>query len=132
MSIDTIDAPDPSGRPYVPGLVASGDLIFVSGQVPLRDGVVVGTTIEEQAEAVLSSVESILRNAGASLADVVRCGVYLSDLDDLPRLNSVYARVFGAALPTRTTVGVDLPGYRVEIDCIATRPTPDEHRRDRG
>ena len=59
----------------------------------------------------------------------MRCGVYLSDLDDLPRLNAVYARVFAGHLPTRTTVGVDLPDYRVEIDCIATRPaTTEVHR----
>ena len=128
MAIETIDAQGPEGRPYVPGLVVNGDLIFVSGQVPVRDGAVVGTTIEEQVEEVLDSIRSILERAGASLGDVVRCGVYLRDLEDLPRLNAVYERAFAGHLPTRTTVGVDLPGYRVEIDCIAARPARDSHQ----
>ena len=53
MAIETINEQDSGGRPYVPGLVVNGELIFVSGQVPVRDGTVVGTTIEEQTEAVL-------------------------------------------------------------------------------
>ena len=72
---------------------------------------------------MLDSIRSILGPRGRVARDVVRCGVYLSDLDDLPRLNAVYERAFAGHLPTRTTVGVDLPGYRVEIDCIAARPT---------
>lgn len=128
MSIQTIDVQGAQGSPYVPGLVVSGDLIFVSGQVPVRDGAVVGTTIEEQVESVLSKIVSILRQAGATLGDVVRCGVFLADLEDLPRLNAVYERAFAARLPTRTTVGVDLPGYRVEIDCILVRPAREDRR----
>ena len=115
--------PEAAARPYVPGLVAHGDLIFVSGQIPLRDGRIVDDSIETQVEAVLANIESILEDAGASLRDVVRCGVYLANLQDLPRVNTVYARAFGDKLPTRTTVGVMLPGYGVEIDCIAVLPS---------
>ena len=79
------------GRPYVPGIVARGDLIFVSGQIPMRDGRIVDESIEAQVEVVLENIESILRHAGASLSDVVRCGVYVADLDDLPRVNAAYA-----------------------------------------
>jgi 2-iminobutanoate/2-iminopropanoate deaminase len=108
-----------AGRPYVPGLVVRDGLIFVSGQIPLRDGRLVDESIEAQVEVVLESIASILDDAGASLGDVVRCGLYLADLADLPRVNAVYERVFGDHLPTRTTVGVMLPGYGVDIDCIA-------------
>jgi 2-iminobutanoate/2-iminopropanoate deaminase len=111
-----------AGRPYVPGIVAGGTLVFVSGQIPLRDGRLVDGPIEAQAEAVLENIEQILQAAGASLRDVVRCGVYLADLGDLPRFNAAYERAFDGWLPTRTTVGVTLPGYDVEIDCIAVIP----------
>ena len=113
-----------AGRPYVPGLAVSEGLIFVSGQIPLRDGHIVDESIEAQVETVLENIEWILADAGATLDDVVRCGVYLADLDDLPRVNEVYERALREHLPTRTTVGVMLPGYGVEIDCIAVVPSP--------
>ncbi len=84
MSIEIINAEASAGRPYVPGIVARGDLLFVSGQVPFRDGRLVEGSIETQVETVLENIESILRHAGASLSDVVRCGVFVADLDDLP------------------------------------------------
>ena len=59
---------------------------------------------------------------------VVRCGVYVADLSDLPRVNVAYARAFGDRLPTRTTVGVQLPGYGVEIDCVAVIPSSESGR----
>jgi 2-iminobutanoate/2-iminopropanoate deaminase len=111
-----------AGRPYVPGLVANG-MVFVSGQIPLRDGRIVDDSIEVQVQVVLDNIEAILADAGASLDDVVRCGVFVDDLDDLPRVNAEYERAFRGHLPTRTTVGVNLPGYGVEIDCIALVPS---------
>ena len=68
-----------------------------------------------------------LQHAGASLNDVVRCGVYVADLGDLPR-DAAYAAPFGEQLPARTTVGVELPGYGVEIDCIAVIPSSESGR----
>jgi 2-iminobutanoate/2-iminopropanoate deaminase len=103
--------------------VVEGPLIFVSGQIPLRDGRIVDGSIEAQVEVVVDNIEAILCEAGASLGDIVRCGLFLADLSDLPRVNAVYERAFGDRLPTRTTVGVMLPGYGVEIDCIAVLPT---------
>jgi 2-iminobutanoate/2-iminopropanoate deaminase len=79
MSLQSIDGHASAGRPYVPG-IASGDLIFVSGQIPIRDGRIVDESIEAQIEVVLENIESILGHAGASLKDVVRCGVYVADL----------------------------------------------------
>lgn len=111
-----------SGRPYVPGIVARGDLIFVSGQIPMKDGQLLNGAIEAQVETVLENIERILRSAGATLADVVRCGVFVADLGDLPRVNAVYQQAFQGNLPTRTTVGASLPGSGIEIDCIAVAP----------
>jgi 2-iminobutanoate/2-iminopropanoate deaminase len=119
MSIQIVDPESSAGRPYVPGVVAAGDLIFVSGQIPMRNGRLVDESIEAQVEAALDNVESILRHAGATRTDIVRCGVYVTQLADLPQLNAAYERFFGGHLPARTTVGVMLPGYDVEIDCIA-------------
>jgi 2-iminobutanoate/2-iminopropanoate deaminase len=128
MPFQTINADASAGQPYVPGIVARGDLIFVSGQIPIRDGRIVDESIEAQIEIVLENIESILRDAGASLSDVVRCGVYVADLNDLPRVNAAYAQAFGEHLPTRTTVGVQLPGYGLEIDCIAVIPSSESGR----
>jgi 2-iminobutanoate/2-iminopropanoate deaminase len=122
MSIEIINAEASAGRPYVPGIIARGDLVFVSGQIPVRDGHLVEGSIETQVETVLGNIEAILRQAGASLSHVVRCGVFVANLDDLPRVNTVYERVFAGWRPTRTTVGATLPGYGVEIDCIAVLP----------
>jgi 2-iminobutanoate/2-iminopropanoate deaminase len=116
--------PTPAG-PYSPGIVA-GNFVFVSGQAgrhpdtgALPDGV------EAQTEQALRNVESILQAAGSSLSHVVRCGVFLVDIAEFPKMNGVYARVFGGHRPARTTVEVsDLPGggLRVEIDAIAVIP----------
>jgi 2-iminobutanoate/2-iminopropanoate deaminase len=116
--------PTPAG-PYSPGVVA-GNLVFVSGQAGrdpstglLPDGV------EAQTEQALRNIEAILHDAGSGLPHVVRCGVFLVDIAEFPLMNGVYARVFGAHRPARTTVEVsDLPGegLRVEIDAIAVIP----------
>lgn len=121
MSRVIVDAGETVGRPYVSGITAHGDLVFVSGQIPVRDGQPVDGPIDAQVDAVMANIQTILQCAGVSLDDVVRCGVYLADLDDLPTVNASYERAFRGNLPTRTTVGVSLPGYGVEIDCIAVR-----------
>ncbi len=107
------------GGAYSPGVVAEGRFVYVSGQGPVRDGEVVAGTIEEQTTLALENVASVLAEAGASLADVVRCGVFLADLDDFEAMNAAYARAFGDSLPARTTVGASLPQIKVEIDCVA-------------
>ena len=129
MTAKILRAGDAAGRPHVPGLVI-GDLIFVSGQIPQRDGRIVDGPIESQVQVVLGNIESILQDAGASLRDVARCGVFVADLDDLPEVNRAYEQAFGGHLPTRTTVGATLPGYGVEIDCIAVVPGTDREPKD--
>jgi 2-iminobutanoate/2-iminopropanoate deaminase len=113
-----------AGGPYSPGIVAEGRFVFVAGQVPNRDGVRELGTIEEETRLVLDNVGSVLRSAGASLADVVRCSVYLADLDDFAAMNAVYETYFPDPRPARTTIGARLRnGIKIEIDCIAVLPS---------
>jgi 2-iminobutanoate/2-iminopropanoate deaminase len=81
--------------------------------------------VEAQTEACLRNVESILRAAGSDLQHVLRCGVFLIDMSEFSAMNAVYARVFGAHRPARTTIqAAALPGdgLRVEIDAVAYVP----------
>lgn len=117
--------PAPVG-PYSPGM-GFERLVFVSGQ-GARDpvtGQLAGDDIESQTEQVFRNLSTILEAAGSSLAHVLRCGVFLTDMGEFTRMNAVYARVFGDHRPARTTVQVSKlpePGLRVEIDAIAYRP----------
>lgn len=109
-----------AGGPYSPGVIAEGRLLLVSGQVAARHGAPEYGTVEEETRIVLENLGSVLRAAGASYADVVRCGVYLAEIEDFDKMNSVYSEFFPEPRPARTTIGVALAGsYKVEIDCIA-------------
>ena len=117
--------PKPAG-PYSPGVIFE-KLVFVSGQgaTDPATGKMAGPDVETQTEQVLKNIATILEAAGSSLNHVLRCGVFLTDIGDFPRMNSVYARMFGDNRPARTTVQVaGLPGegLLVEIDAIAYRP----------
>jgi len=116
--------PSPVG-PYSPGVIV-GNLVFVSGQAG-RDPSTgrIAPDVESQTEQVLKNIATILEAAGSSLQHVVRCGVFLVDMHEFPKMNEVYARAFGAHRPARTTVEVSgLPGdgLRVEIDAVAVIP----------
>jgi len=117
--------PSPVG-PYSPGMTF-GSLVFVSGQAG-RDpatGTLAGDSVEAQTEQVLKNIATILSAAGSSLQHVIRCGVFLVDMKEFPKMNAVYARTFGSHRPARTTVEVSgLPGdgLLVEIDAIAYIP----------
>jgi len=122
--VSTKDAPGAVG-PYSQG-IASGGLVFVSGQIPLdpATGQLVEGGIEAETRQVLTNVEGVLRAAGCTLADVVRATVYLVDLSDFEAVNAIYARAFEHEPPARVCVEVSrLPkGAQVEIDAIARRP----------
>jgi len=113
------NAPKPIG-PYSPGLRV-GDFVFVSGQGPLNPATrqIAGDTIEAQTAQVLENIKTILEAGGATMADVVKSTVHLSDLAWFERFNKVYATYFPDPKPTRTTVGSQLLGILVEIDVIA-------------
>ncbi|MBN9180783.1 RidA family protein [Microbacterium sp.] len=112
------DGSTPTGT-YSPAVVAEGRFVFVSGQGPLVDGVVVAGTVAEQTRITLRNVQSVLAAAGATLDDVVRCGVFLADIADFAEMDAAYGEFFSGAAPARTTVGAALAGISVEIDCIA-------------
>jgi 2-iminobutanoate/2-iminopropanoate deaminase len=111
-----------SDLPLSPGVV-SGNLVFVSGQVPRRaDGTWVIGPIEEQVDCVLDNVETVLVRAGSSLARLCRVNVYLTHREDFADFNDAYrARLKGQGLPARTTLITSLvtpPDIRIEIDAI--------------
>ena len=124
-AVVTDDAPAPVG-PYSQAVV-HGDLLYASGQIPLdpATGKLVEGGIEAQTERVLANLTAVLAAGGASLGDVVRTTIYLTDLSLFARVNEVYARHFTSEpAPARATVGVAaLPlGAEVEIDAIAALP----------
>ena len=103
--------------------IRSGNLLFVSGQIPLdpASGQLVDGGIELQTERVLKNLGAVLEEAGSSLAQVLKTTVYLRDLGDFGRMNEVYAKFFGETPPARATVEVSrLPrDVSIEIDLIA-------------
>jgi 2-iminobutanoate/2-iminopropanoate deaminase len=112
----------------------AGDFIFVTGTGPLDpvSGKLAGSDIEAQTAQTIDNIEAILAAEGATLGDVVKSTVHLSDLSLFARYNAVYARRFTKPYPVRTTVGSDLghtPGMLVEIDCIAYLPAGNPRRR---
>ncbi len=117
--------PKPAG-PYSPGVIYER-LLFVSGQGANdpATGKMVGPDIESQTEQVLKNIASILEAGGSSLNHVLRCGVFLTDIGEFPKMNAVYSRMFGENRPARTTVQVAAlpsPDLRVEIDAVAYVP----------
>ena len=95
--------------PYSPA-VRAGGFIYVSGQVPvdpLTNQAVTGD-VKAETRQVLSNVQRILEGCGASLSDVVKCTVFLTDVKDFAAMNEVYTEFFGAAKPARTTIAVPL------------------------
>lgn len=117
------DGPRPAG-PYSHYNIA-GSLVFIAGQGPLdpTTGQVRLGTIADETRLTLENLERCLKAAGSGLEHVVRCTVFLRDLNDFAEMNRVYAEFFPTDPPTRSTVGCNLLlGTSVEIDCIAVRP----------
>lgn len=121
--IDTNAAPKAIG-PYSQAIIVDGWL-YSSGQIPLRpDGELSARGIEEQTEQVFDNLAAVLREAGATLNDVVKTTVFVQDLNDFARLNAVYERRFGTHKPARSTVQVArLPrDALVEIEVVCRLP----------
>jgi 2-iminobutanoate/2-iminopropanoate deaminase len=121
QSVSTDAAPAAVG-PYSQAM-RSSDLLFCSGQIPLEPstGELVKDDIEGQARRCLENLAAVAEAGGGSLANAVRCTVYLTDMNDFARVNEVYAGFFdGDDPPARVAVAVAaLPkGADVEIDAI--------------
>jgi 2-iminobutanoate/2-iminopropanoate deaminase len=119
--VSTKDAPQAIG-PYSQAIKANG-FVFTSGQIaidPATQQVVAGD-VAAQTERVLQNLSEILEAAGSGLGKVVRCTVFLKNMDDFAAMNAVYAKYFSSAPPSRSTVEVArLPrDVLVEIDVIA-------------
>ena len=104
--------------------IRAGDFVFLTGQVPFKDGQLMTTgSIEQQTRAVLDDITATLGEAGCVLSDVVKAMVWLRDRADFPGFNTVYGEYFPEEPPTRSAVVSDLLGdVRVEVEVIAYKP----------
>ena len=101
--------------------VRTGNLLFLSGQVGRRDGKM-GEGIEEQTRFTMENIRDVLAQAGASLTDLVKVTVFLTDMSVWPAMNEVYREYFPQDPPARSALGATalaLPGLLVEIECVA-------------
>ena len=104
--------------------VRVGDLVFVSGCVPVdSEGRLVGDRdVVTQARQTLVNVGAVLAAAGCSFADVAKVTIFLTDIDDRPRINPVRQEFFGDARPASTLVEVSrlaIPGAKIEVEAVA-------------
>ena len=123
IQIFTEGAPPPAGH-YAQG-VTYGNLIFVSGQLPVRpDGTHrAGDSFEEQTEQTLANLIAILHAAGAGPKDVLKVTAYLVGVEHWPTFNKLYATAFGEARPARAVVPVPAlrHGHLIELEAVALR-----------
>ena len=123
--LNTPEAPSPVG-PYNQS-VKVGQTLYLSGQIALdpKTGELVQSSIEEETHQVMSNLGAVLKNAGCSFEDVVKCSVFVKNMQHYGRINTVYATYFDeATAPVRALVEVSaLPKYvNVEISAIAVIP----------
>lgn len=119
--VQTTNAPAAIG-PYCQAMIV-GDLLFTSGQIPLRpDGSLNYGDIVAQTTQVITNLKAVIEAAGADLSKVVKTTVFLKNLDDFVAMNGVYAEAFGTHTPARSTVQVaKLPrDALVEIEAIVS------------
>ena len=116
-------APEPIG-PYSQA-VKSGQLLFVSGQIAIHrsSGKMINENIALETEQVMTNLEYILKAAGMDFSDVIKCTIFLKDMNHFPMVNEIYGKRFSSAPPARETVEVSrLPkDAQVEISCIASK-----------
>jgi 2-iminobutanoate/2-iminopropanoate deaminase len=119
--VSTPNAPAAIG-PYSQAMKASGNFLFMSGQIPLRpDGTLVEGDVKAQTEQVLANMRAVLEEAGVGFGNIVKTTIFLSTMDHFATVNELYGAVMGDVPPARSTVAVlKLPrGVDVEIEAIA-------------
>jgi 2-iminobutanoate/2-iminopropanoate deaminase len=116
-------APAPIG-PYSQAILIENTL-YVSGQIPLNPftGELVNHSIEEATKQVLQNIDNLIKVAGLTKNDIVKCSIFLKDMNDFAQMNSIYADFFDETPPARETVQVaKLPmDVCIEISCIAIK-----------
>lgn len=119
--IHTADAPDAIG-PYSQAVVHN-DIVYCSGQIGLDPESMefVGDDVASQAEQVMENLEAVLQEAGSNFEKVIKCSIFLDDMDNFATVNEIYGRYFSSEPPARETVAVKtLPkSCKVEIGCTA-------------
>ena len=113
------------GTSHVPlsPAVRAGDFVYVSGQVPVKDGKIVEGDVSVQTVVVLDNIKALLEETGCTMSDVIKTFVILTDKKDFAAFNTVYASYFPSEPPARTTVESGLMvDITVEIDAIAYKP----------
>lgn len=117
------NAPEPIG-PYSQG-VKVGNVLYVSGQIALdaESGSLINENITEETHAVMKNLDAVLAAANFSFLDVVKCTIFIRDMDDFTTINEAYGQYFKSSPPARETVEVSrLPkNVNVEISCIAAK-----------
>ena len=121
--VSTSDAPAAIG-PYSQAVV-SGNLVFCSGQIALDPVTmqIVGEDIESQTRQVFKNIKAVLKAENLDLSNIVKCTVFMKNLDDFGKMNTVYAEEFGSNKPARSTVqAARIPrDVLIEIECIAVK-----------
>lgn len=121
--IYTDAAPKPIG-PYSQAVLVNG-ILFVSGQIALdpETGELINENITEETHAVMKNMDAILQAAGYSFSDVVKCSIFVRDMNEFGTINEAYGQYFKADPPARETVEVSkLPkNVQVEISCVAIK-----------
>ena len=121
--INTNNAPAPIG-PYSQA-VATGNLIFVSGQIPMdaATGEIISSDVKAETKKVMENIEAILTEAGSGFDQIIKSSIFLTDMQSFAQVNEVYGSYFTANFPARETVQVSaLPkGVNVEISVIALK-----------
>ena len=104
--------------------VRAGNFVFLTGQVPMKNGVVITEgSIEEQTRIVLDEIKNTLTDAGCQLQDVVKAMVWLKNRDDFPGFNSIYGEYFPYEPPARSAIVSNfLVDVLVEIEVVAYKP----------
>lgn len=122
----------PSSHGPYSQVVRAGDFLYISGQGPIDPATNEFSfgDIRHETALTLQNVQKILAGCGASMADVVKCSVFLAEASDFAAMNEIYASFFGTGAPARTTVQATLvePRMKIEIDCVAYLPKSDTTR----
>ena len=118
LKVDSMKA----GGHYSHADIANG-MVYVSGQGPVDPATgKMSDNFAEQIRQTIRNLQTILKAAGADLKDIVNVNAYLTDLTRFPEYNEVYKEFFPSDPPARTTIGCQLYGIQVEINCVAVLP----------